>query len=77
MGADARDIILQIYTRRMEALDAGRSPERVVMSMEAYRALQEFHAMLGELPDGMDYLGRYRVFDLEICVEAGSALRVE
>lgn len=71
MEDDARATILEIYRQRSEIIAANGRPERVVMSMARYRLIQEFHAHLGELPDGaIDYIARYRIFDLEICIDA-------
>ena len=75
---DAPQLILDVYRKRQALCGAGRSPSRVVMSAPQYRAIQTYHAMLGDLPDGaLDYIDRYRLFDLEICIEQVDEPRVE
>lgn len=66
----AEELILEIYRQRREFGDQGREATRVVMSASHYRTIQRFHARLGEVPEGsVDYIDRYRLFDLEICIE--------
>lgn len=66
----AEELILDVYRQRRELLEQGREAQRVVMSPAHYRSIQRFHALLGELPEGaVDYIDRYRLFDLEICIE--------
>ena len=68
--ARAEELILEVYRQRQEASEQGREATRVVMSLSHYRAIQRFHAHLGEVPEGaVDYIDRYRLFDLEICIE--------
>lgn len=57
---------------------AGRAVSRVVMSPEHYELIQSYRARLGDMPEGgVDYLDRYRLFDLDICIEREAELRVE
>lgn len=74
----AEELILEVYRQRQALVGAGTSPARVIMSRAHYDAIQRYHAMLGDLPEGSsDYIDRYRLFDLEICVEDVDAPRVE
>ena len=69
-GVTAEELIVEIYRQRSLLVEEGRTPSRVVISPEHYRQIQEYHRNLGEIAPGkVDYLGRYRVFDLEICLE--------
>lgn len=69
-SASAEELILEVYRQRQEASEQGREATRVVMSLSHYRTIQRFHARLGEVPEGsIDYIDRYRLFDLEICIE--------
>lgn len=80
MDADPRaeELILEAYRQKNDALREGRTIDRIVMSREHYDAIQRYRARLGEMPEGAsDYLERYRLFDLDICVEAGAEIRVE
>jgi hypothetical protein len=74
----AEELILEAYRQRSEALSAGRAVSRVVMSRTHYELIQRYRARLGEMAEGsVDYLDRYRLFDLDICVEREAVLRVE
>lgn len=74
----AEEIIVEVYRLRNAAVAGGARPERVVMSQEHYRTVQEYRAHLGEVPEGRtDYIDRYRLFDLEICIERVERPRVE
>lgn len=73
----AQEIILDVYRQRSR-LAGGERPQRVIMNVEDYRLLQRYRALLGDAPDGrVDYLERYRLFDLEILIEQIGAPRVE
>ncbi|MFW5741885.1 MAG: hypothetical protein ACOCW3_01070 [Spirochaetota bacterium] len=66
----AEELILDVYRQRREIEEHGREATRVVMNPSHYRAIQRFHAHLGDVPEGaVDYIDRYRLFDLEICIE--------
>lgn len=74
----AQEIILDVYRRRAERTGSSHRPERVIMSIEDYRTLQSYRALLGDAPEGrVDYLERYRLFDLEILIEQVNEPRVE
>jgi len=74
----AEELILEVYRQRTERAGAGGKPSRVVMNRRHYDAIQRYHALLGQMPDGAaDYIGRYRLFDLDICVEQTDRIRVE
>ena len=48
------------------------------MPMSYYRALQEYHASLGEAPyETFEYLSRYEVMGLPIFVDNAGDLRIE
>ncbi|MFW5683713.1 MAG: hypothetical protein ACOC1I_02575 [Spirochaetota bacterium] len=66
----AEELIVEVYRQRAVLVEQGEEPSRVVMSKDHYRAIQEYRARLGEVADGhADYMDRYRLFDLEICIE--------
>lgn len=66
----AEELIVDIYRQRDEMIRSGLKPDRVIMSRDHYDLIQAYRASLGEMPLGKtDYLDRYRVFDLEICIE--------
>lgn len=77
-GADAPELIVEIYRQRSVLVESGEVPERVILNPDHYRIIQNYHASLGTLEAPRpDYLGRYRVFDLEICIENVETPRVE
>lgn len=66
----AEELIVEIYRQRSLLVEAGRRPTRVIMSAGHYEQIRNYHRGLGAIAPGrVDYLDRYRVFDLEICVE--------
>jgi hypothetical protein len=77
-GPRPEEILATILKAKRDAFDAGRSLTRIVMPMSYYRALQEYHARLGEAPyDTFEYLSRYEIMGLPIFIENESDLRIE
>ena len=74
---EAQELLLAIWKRRTELVEQGKQPEGVVLSRAQYELLQSYNARLGELPNQqLDYIEKYRVFDLPIYVDNESAMRV-
>ncbi len=74
----AEELIAFVLRQKLERGSAGEPPRRVVMSMGSYRKLRDYHARLGEVPEGMeDYIGRYRLFDLPIYIDNATTCRVD
>lgn len=72
------ELIVDIYRQRDELVAAGGSASRVVISLAHYREIQAYHSRLGEIAEGKsDYIDKYRLFDLEICIEDVDWPRVE
>lgn len=66
----AEEVIVEVYRQRRAIVDRGGAPAFVILSPAHYRLVQEYHARLGDAPEGRpDYIGRYRLFDLEIRIE--------
>jgi len=64
------EIIAAILAGKQRCDADGRSPKQVILSPGQYRAIQEYRARLGEAPSAsLEYLTKYEVFGLEICVE--------
>ena len=76
-GGTAAEVILEVYRQRMKLAETGESPSRVVLSRALYDLIRDYHQSLGSLPPGTDYIDRYRLFDLEICIDSVDAPRVE
>ena len=68
--ANAQEILLRLFSQKRDVIAAGKTPSRVVLSMQNYRTVQAFHASLGELPNPeIDYITRYTIFDLPVYTE--------
>jgi len=64
------ELLAEILKQKRALIDAGARPERVVLSMTNYRAIQLFHATLGEAPEIMpDYITRYTIFELPVFID--------
>lgn len=61
----AEELILRVWTQKKRLLAAGKSPVRIVISRNDYTTIQEYHKVIGFLPEGVeDYISRYTLFDL-------------
>jgi hypothetical protein len=77
-GCTAEEVLLEIYSQKTRIVESGGRPDRVVLSMDRYRLIQEYRARLGDVPPGMtDYLGKYELFGLPVYLDNDAACRVE
>jgi hypothetical protein len=85
MDSDAREnpqprpeeIIAELWRQLREMRAAGKKPEKIIMSVETYRMVQAWHAVLGELSDpSRDYITRHTIFSLPVFIETGAQTRV-
>ena len=79
MGDDIRpeEIILEIYRQKKRCLEAGKKPEKVVLSMNHHRLIQWYHELLGSVDGPVpDYLQEDTIFGLEICIDNSSEIMV-
>ena len=77
-GPRPEEILATILKAKRDAFDAGKALTRIVMPMRYYRALQAYHAGLGEAPfDTFEYLSRYEILGLPIYIDNESDLRIE
>jgi hypothetical protein len=73
-GPRAEELIVTILAEKDRRLKEGLSPARVILTPGQYRVIQEYRGRLGEAPsDSIEYLTKYEVFGLEICVEGTRA----
>ena len=76
-GLRAEELIVEVYRQKTALEKAGTVPRFVDMTLGQYRTIQEYRARLGELPEGFaDYLERYELFGLEVCIEDVALPRV-
>lgn len=74
----AEELIAGVWKENRERIEAGASPEKVIMSKENYDILQKYSASLGILlGDVEDYITRYSLFGLTIYIDEGCEYRVE
>ncbi|MFP4372818.1 MAG: hypothetical protein ACLFPO_00630 [Spirochaetaceae bacterium] len=74
----AEELILLILKKRTEKEERGERPTRVVLSMDAYRKIQQYHAELGDLPnESVDYITRESVFNLPVYIDNSRGCDVE
>ncbi|NBF38809.1 MAG: hypothetical protein GVY14_00180 [Spirochaetes bacterium] len=73
----AEELILLILKKRTEKEERGDRPTRVVLSMDAYRRIQQYHAELGELPKSIDYITRDSIFNLPVYIDNSRGCDVE
>lgn len=63
-------LLAEIYRQLREIREAGELPEAVVIRMDQYRAIQKYHASLGETPaPAFDYIDKYTVLGLPVLIE--------
>ena len=73
----AAELIAEIYKQRQEAVRAGKAPRCVVITPDAYDAIQEYRKTLGDLENSSaDYMDKYTIFGLEFFIEPDSPCRV-
>ena len=72
------EIIVELWRGIREMREAGKTPGKIILSPEAYRLVQFWHALLGELPDPeKDYITRHTIFNLPVYIENDAQARVE
>ncbi len=66
----AEELIVTILAEKKRRTEEGAVVSRVLLSPEQYRVIQDYRARLGDAPAAsIEYLTRYDIFGLEICVE--------
>lgn len=75
---EAQELVVHIWKLRSEFVrEHGSPPSGVVLSPSEYRALRAYKEQLGTLNiEALEYLGRYRIFDLTIYLEPDSSCHV-
>lgn len=71
------EIIAELWRQMRDLREAGKRPAAILMSVEDYRIVQAWHAVLGELSDpARDYISKYSIFNVPVFVESGALLTV-
>ncbi len=66
----AEELIAGILAGKQQCTERGEVPKQVILSPGQYRIIQDYRARLGDAPSSsLEYLTKYEVFGLEICVE--------
>lgn len=74
----APELLAAILARKHECIEQGHSPTRVFLSRDQYRSVRQWHASLGTLSEpAYDYVGEYRILDLDVYDDPTGSLRVE
>jgi hypothetical protein len=73
----AEEIIVTIFKQRNEMVKQNCSPQKVIMSLENYKKIQDYRAGLGSLDnDEMDYIKKYSIFGLAVYIDNSEFVRV-
>jgi hypothetical protein len=72
------EIVAGLWQQIQSLREAGKQPEKIIMSTGNYRAVQAWHAALGELSDPTkDYITKYTIFNLPVFIENKTPLTVQ
>ena len=64
------EIVMELWRQIRELREAGKIPEKIILSPLDYRLVQAWHAVLGELPDpSKDYITRHSIFNIPVFIE--------
>jgi len=80
MGEEIRpeEIILEIYRQKKQCIDAGKKPEKVILSMKMHRLIRWYHEILGSIEGPVpDYIQEESIFGLQICIDNDSEISVQ
>ena len=71
------EIIVDLWRQIRQLRDEGKIPEKIILSPEDYRIVQDWHTALGELPDpSKDYITKHSIFNLPVYVQTSSTPKV-
>lgn len=75
---EPQELLARILAAKHAIVEQGGRPTRVYLSKDQYRRIQLWHASLGDLNDpSVDYVGDYKILQLEIFDDPTGSLRVE
>lgn len=74
----AEELIVNIYRDKLSLQKKGRQPKRVVMPMELYRKIRNYHAGLGEIQGQYgDYITEDEIFGMTVYIDNVDGITVE
>ncbi len=74
----AEELLSRILAAKYAVLDSGERPSKVYLSREQYHTIRKWHAALGDLAEpAADYVGEYRILELEVYEDPSGSLKVE
>jgi hypothetical protein len=74
----AEEIISEVWRQIREIRIKNLEPGRIIMNLKHYRMIQDYHNMLGEVPDGFDdYIQRYSLFGVPFFIDDVKKITVE
>lgn len=66
----AEEIILDVYKKKNERREQGKPCSQVIMPMDFYKQIQDYHRRLGPLEGDLpDYITPDSLFGLEILID--------
>ena len=75
---EAQEIILNVWKRKNEMIEAGTKPTRLVMSAADFEKIREYIARLGDLPNtNMDYLQQEALSGIPVFVDDTREVKIE
>lgn len=75
---NAPELLATILANRNACVERGEKPTRVFLSRDQYRTVRQWHASLGTLSEPVyDYVGDYRILELDVYDDPHGSLRVE
>ncbi|MBN2656965.1 MAG: hypothetical protein JXR86_07885 [Spirochaetales bacterium] len=72
------ELIVNIYRDKLRLQERGRKPRRVVMPMDLYRKIRNYHAGLGEIQGSFsDYITEDEIFGIPVFIDNIEGISVE
>ncbi len=68
----AEELVAEIYRQKRELQESGNRPDRVVLSLEAWRHIRAWHLALGVMEESphRDYIGEDTIFDMTVLIDS-------
>ncbi len=64
------EIISEVWGQICSIREKGVNPGKIILSLKHYRMIQDYHAVLGEAPEGIDdYIQKYSLFGIPFFID--------